>query len=274
MTASRYAEVIGDPIGHSRSPAIHRFWLNSLDLDGDYHATRVMGECLAGYFGDRRREPAWRGCNITIPHKQAALALVDSVEDGGIGAINCVLPVDGRLVGRNTDAGGFDASLPPGLGAGDRVVLVGGGGAAAAALAALKARGVRCDIVVRKRAQGEALLGRFGASGDVVEFDTAAAAIAGSAGLVNASPLGMDGFAPMPREVIEAIGKIGSNGFVLDMVYAPLRTGLLVAAEEAGLTSVDGLAMLIGQAALAFSYFFQAEAPRGEDEKLRGLLLS
>jgi shikimate dehydrogenase len=267
-----HAEVIGDPIGHSRSPSIHRFWLEALGLDGDYHATRVMPECLGGYFDDRRRDPAWRGCNITIPHKQAALACVDSVEDDGIGAINCVVPVSGRLVGRNTDAGGFDSSLPAGLGTGDRVVLVGGGGAAAAAVAALKARGLRCDIVVRQAGQGRALLDRFGADGRILGFDQAAAAVAGSAGVVNASPLGMDGFAPMPPAILAAVQEVRRGGFVLDMVYAPLRTDLLAAAEEAGLEAIDGLAMLIGQAALAFSYFFGATAPRDRDAALRALL--
>lgn len=105
-----FAEVIGDPIAHSKSPAIHRFWLEALGIDAEYRATHVLPEALGNYFATRREDPAWRGCNITIPHKQAAL---DHVEDRGgmratIGAINCVVPAeDGALVGTNTDVGGF-----------------------------------------------------------------------------------------------------------------------------------------------------------------------
>jgi shikimate dehydrogenase len=272
MSPAPYAEVIGDPIGHSRSPAIHDFWLTRLGLDADFRATRVAPEALAAYFEARRADPDWRGCNITIPHTQAALACVDRIEDGGIGAINCVLPRHGRLIGRNTDLGGLDAALPP-LAAGDRVVLVGAGGAAAAAIAALKARGIDCDLIARSHDQGRILLDRFGVEGSVFAFAEAKDAIAGSNGLINASPLGMDGFPDTPPDLLAALGGMRSGGFVLDMVYAPLRTALLEAAERAGLGAIDGLAMLIGQAALAFHFFFGAEAPRNADESLRTMLV-
>ena len=112
MTGTPYAEVIGDPIGHSRSPAIHGFWLSRLGLSADYRACRVTPDGLADYFAARRIDPDWRGCNITIPHKQNALPLVDSAEDGGIGAVNTVVRSKQGLVGRNTDMGGLAASLP------------------------------------------------------------------------------------------------------------------------------------------------------------------
>jgi shikimate dehydrogenase len=272
MTGQPYAEVIGDPIGHSRSPAIHAFWLEKLGADAQYRATRVAAEDLPGYFEQRRQDPDWRGCNITIPHKQKAALLVDRLEDDGIGAINCVIARGGELIGRNTDAGGLGSALPLGLGSGDRVVLLGGGGAAAAAVAALKRIDVDCDLLVRQRDQGEALLARFDARGRSLGWDEAEAALAGCSGLVNASPLGMDGFPPMPEAVLAGLAGIRPGGFVLDMVYAPLRTGLLCAAERAGLTAIDGLEMLIGQAALAFSLFFGGAAPREEDGHLRSLL--
>jgi shikimate dehydrogenase len=273
MNRGPYAEVIGDPIAHSRSPAIHDFWLTRLGLDAAFRATRVAPEALAAYFEVRRADPDWRGCNITIPHKQAALACVDQIEDGGIGAINCVLPRKGRLIGRNTDMGGLDAALPETLAPGERVVLVGAGGAAAAAIAALKGRGVGCDLIVRSRDQGRVLLDRLDADGRVFTFAETSDAIAGTCGLINASPLGMNGFPDMPANVLATLDRIRSGGFVLDMVYAPLRTPLLEAAERAGLARIDGLSMLIGQAALAFHFFFGAEAPRDADDALRTMLV-
>lgn len=272
MSGRAYAEVIGDPIGHSRSPAIHGFWLARLGLDADYRATRVPRDDLASYFRARGEDPAWRGCNITIPHKQDSVALVDALEDDGIGAINCVVAKDGRLVGRNTDAGGFESALPAWLSAGDRVVLIGAGGGAAAALAALARRGIECDIVARNPDQGRELIARFAATGRAISFDDADRALAGAAGVVNASPLGMNGFAPMPASVLAALGRVRPGGFAFDMVYAPLRTALLAAGEQAGLEPIDGLAMLIGQAALAFGFFFGSPAPRGDDDALRAIL--
>ncbi|RZM12345.1 MAG: shikimate dehydrogenase, partial [Sphingomonas sp.] len=128
-----YAEVIGDPIAHSKSPLIHRFWLEALGLEGDYRATRVAPGDLAAFFADRAADPAWRGCNITVPHKVAAL---DHVADPGdvrasIGAINTVFRgEDGALAGTNTDAAGFWAPIAE-LDLADRpVTVVGAGGAA------------------------------------------------------------------------------------------------------------------------------------------------
>ena len=272
MTGTPYAEVIGDPIGHSRSPAIHGFWLSRLGLSADYRACRVTPEGLADYFAARRIDPDWRGCNITIPHKHNALPLVDSAEDGGIGAVNTVVRSKQGLVGRNTDMGGLAASLPEQLPEGERIVLVGGGGAAAAALAAFKARKLACDLIVRNREQGEKLIERIGAQGRVLSFEEAPQAIAGSAGLVNASPLGMNGFPPMPPQILSSVQAMSTGGFVLDMVYVPLRTPLLEQAVNYRLVAIDGLAMLIGQAALAFRYFFAVDPPRDADAELRALL--
>jgi len=136
MTAGRpYAEVIGDPVAHSKSPLIHRFWLDRLGIDADYRATRVAADGLADYFARCRADPDWRGCNVTMPHK---LAVLDHVADPGdlgrsIGAANTVLRQRDRLIATNTDAAGFYAPLADIDLAGAPVAVIGSGGAARAA---------------------------------------------------------------------------------------------------------------------------------------------
>ena len=107
--APKYAEVIGDPIAHSKSPLIHTFWLKALGIEGEYRAAHVTAEGLGDYFAARRADPDWLGCNITIPHKETALAFVEDRGDvkASIGAINLAFRSDGALVGTNTDAAGF-----------------------------------------------------------------------------------------------------------------------------------------------------------------------
>src|SRR3546814_18987308 len=109
-----YAEVIGDPIAQSKSPLIHRFWLDALGLSGDYRRAHVKPEDLAAYIAERRADPDWRGCNVTMPHKGAVMDLVDDPGNirGTIGAMNTVVrQPDGSLLGTNTDAAGFYAPL-------------------------------------------------------------------------------------------------------------------------------------------------------------------
>ncbi|HZV56481.1 MAG TPA: shikimate dehydrogenase [Sphingobium sp.] len=266
-----YAEVIGDPIAHSKSPIIHNFWLRTLGIEAEYRKTHVKAGALAGYFLQRRADPDWLGCNITIPHKIAALDYVD--DPGGvrerIGAINTVAcETGGPLIGTNTDAGGFLQPLLRGEWTGTRAVLVGAGGAALAIAFALRSVGITdLTIVARDRAKGESLLQRLSFAGRVQDFD---APLPGADLLVNASPLGMTGHAPY----VPDLASLRRSATVYDIVYAPLETPLLAAARAAGLATLDGLEMLIGQAALAFDIFFDAEAPRDMDADLRALLLA
>lgn len=263
-----YAEVIGDPIAQSKSPKIHGFWLGKLGIAADYRAAHVRAEELADYFATRRADANWRGCNITMPHKQAAMALVDRLDPAAarIGAINTVVPEGAGLAGYNTDAPGFLEPL------GSRhfsvVTVIGAGGAARAILAALADRGVEwVSLQNRSIAKGEALLAEFGLPGCVV---TPGAEVREADLLVNTSSLGMAGFPPMPP--VERQVKAG--GTVYDIVTTPLVTDLLKAAEARGLATIDGLAMLIGQAAVAFEKFFGQPAPRECDAELRALLTS
>ena len=264
-----YAEVIGDPIKHTKSPMIHGFWIDALGLDVAYRAQHVIPEDLPAYFAARRDDPAWRGCNITIPHKQAAL---DWVEDRGgvratIGAINLAMRAEnGAIIGTNTDAGGFYAPIAGLPLAGAPVVVIGAGGAARAILFALSRIGVgEVTILNRNVLKAAALLSAFGLKGKALPLG---APIPSAALLVNSSTLGMGGqpaleidLAPLPEDAV-----------VYDIVYAPLETPLLKAARDRELDTVDGLEMLIGQGALAFELLFGAEPPRERDDELRALL--
>lgn len=266
-----YAEVIGDPIGHSKSPLIHGFWLDRLGIDAAYRATHVRPEALAAYLAERREDPAWRGCNITVPHKQAAL---DLVEDRGdvrrtIGAINLAFRADdGAIVGTNTDAGGFYGPLSGIDMTGQPVAVIGAGGAARAILFALAQLGVGpVTIFNRTPEKGAALLASFGLAGDALPLG---APLPPARLLVNASTLGMVGQPPLAID----LAPLPDTAIVYDIVYAPLETELLKAARARRLDVIDGLEMLIGQAALAFEILFDAEPPRDADDELRARLIA
>ncbi|OYU16395.1 MAG: shikimate dehydrogenase [Alphaproteobacteria bacterium PA4] len=270
-----YAEVIGDPIAQSKSPLIHKFWLDKLGIPGTYRATRVSPDALPAYLAERRADPAWRGCNATIPHKQAALPLLDAVLGSAarVGAANCLYRAPGGLIGENSDVEGVAEALDlperePGV-----TCLIGAGGAARAALFALDRAGVRdLRLIVRQPAKGEALLAEFGMAGRVFGFIDSDVALRLADTVINASPLGMLAQPAMPRDVLDALALTAADALVFDMVYAPLETGLLAAARALGRQPVDGLTMLIGQADLAFQLFFKAAAPRHHDAELRALL--
>jgi shikimate dehydrogenase len=257
------AGVMGWPVAHSQSPLIHRFWLEALGLAGDYARLPVPPGRLGGALA-ALAPLGLAGVNLTVPHKVAALAHLDSLDPAAraVGAVNTVLVGDGgRLHGTNTDVAGIIEALAPRRFA--HVVLLGAGGAARAAVAALGALGAgRLTICNRSAAAAEALLAASGLPGEVrpLEGATPAADL-----LVNATSLGMAGQPPL--EVA-----IGGAPLVFDMVYAPLETPLLAGARARGLETVDGLAMLIGQAARAFQLFYGAEPPRARDAELRALL--
>jgi shikimate dehydrogenase len=242
-----YAEVIGDPIAQSKSPAIHNFWLGKLGIDAEYRACHVRPDELAGYFAQRREDANWRGCNVTMPHKQAVMAFLDRLDPLAekVGAVNTIVRErDGSLTGRNTDVGGF--LEPLGDAQFEAVTVIGAGGAARAVLAALADRRVRwVSLQNRSIAKGEALLAEFGLKGAVSE---PGAEVPVAELLVNTSSLGMAGNPPLPA--VERFVKDG--GTVFDIVTTPLDTELLQRARVRGQHTIDGLAMLLGQAALAF----------------------
>ncbi|WP_242185352.1 shikimate dehydrogenase [Sphingomonas sp. CARO-RG-8B-R24-01] len=266
-----YAEVIGDPIAHSKSPLIHEFWLEALRLEGSYRACHVAPEGLNAYFAERTADPAWRGCNVTLPHKQTVF---DHIADpgsvrGSIGAANTVFRgEDGAFLCTNTDAAGFYAPLAGMDLTGAPVVVIGAGGAARAVLFALAKLGVGPVTVLNRNVlKAAALLSSFGLKGQALPLT---ASLPPAALVVNASALGMAGQPPLDLD----LDPLPEDAVVYDVVYAPLETPLLAAARARDLDTIDGLDMLIGQAALAFELFFGAAPPRDEEQdlKLRALL--
>ena len=256
----RRAGVIGWPVGHSLSPRIHRFWLSELGIEGRYEAVVVppdwLGDTLESF-----RAAGWRGFNVTVPHKEAIIPLLDGVDPvaQAIGAVNTVVAVgDGAFEGRNTDAPGFIASLRANCTiAQDRpAVVLGAGGAARAILAALSGAGLReIRLVNRDRTRAESLAQSFPAV--VGDWADRGRLLEGAGLLINATSLGMAG---QPELEID-LARLPATAIVTDIVYRPLRTHLLIAADQRGNPVVDGLGMLLYQAVEGFAAWF-GETPR------------
>ena len=269
-----FAEVIGDPVAQSKSPLIHKHWLQVLGIEGDYLRTRVETGSLSAFLTDRRTDPNWRGCNVTVPHKETIVPQLDVLDAsaGTVGAVNCVVPRDGRLFGFNTDVDGIAAALDATEVEGGQVILIGAGGAARAAVAYLAGRNV-ASITILARDPNKAESLRQLAPQSTFQFLEMADDRAPSvpAAIINASPLGMVGCPAMPERLLSLIADRASGATVFDMVYNPLETPFLLAGRHAGGRAVDGLTMLIGQAAKAFELFFGLAAPP-PDQRLRNLL--
>ena len=279
-----YAEVIGDPIAQSKSPLIHGFWLEKLGIEADYRACHVTPDALADYLAARRQDPLWRGCNVTMPHKQAVMPLLDRIDPpaDSIGAVNTILPLgEGALAGTNTDAAGFLEPLGRDLTRTHyfrMARILGTGGAARAIIATLAGHGFTLVVAGRDPAKARALLDELAPEGehhaiDLAHFgDPTGFAFDDREGccdlVINASSLGMAGQPPLPFDWSHA----PPGSIAYDIVTAPRDTAFLQAARARGHRTIDGLAMLIGQAAVAFEKFFGQPAPREHDAELRALL--
>ena len=253
------AGVMGWPIMHSRSPKLHGYWLDHYGLAGAYVPLAIKAEGLEAAL---RALPAlgFAGCNLTIPHKEAALQIVDEASPLArrIGAVNCiVVREDGSLEGRNYDAFGFTESLrerAPDLAfdAGPAVVI-GAGGASRAILAGLMDEGVpEIRLINRSPARAQALAAEFGEPVRAAPWEARAQALEGAAILVNTTSQGMVGEAPLDL----ALDALPVGALVVDIVYVPLETPLLAAARARGNRVVDGLGMLLHQARPAFEAWF------------------
>ena len=274
-----YAEVIGDPIGHSKSPLIHKFWLEKLGLHAEYRATRITQTELPSYFAARRKDTNWRGCNVTSPLKQAAAGLVGAPPGlcEYVGAVNCVTRTPlSCLIGTNTDLAGVAEALKGVALEGKNIVLIGAGGAARAALCHLLRQGAeRIVIAARDPSRARHLAAKMVAGSrswvEAVALGEAGEEMRNAALVINATPMGMADGPAMHPVVLE---NVSQNQVAFDMVYVPQETEFLHAARQRGAAAIDGLTMLIGQAAPAFELFFGIAAPRQYDAELRAMLSS
>jgi shikimate dehydrogenase len=251
---ARLAGILGWPVAHSRSPRLHGFWLERHRIDGAYVPLAVppeqLGLALRGLLAC-----GFRGCNVTLPHKEAACALCDTLSDSArrVQAVNTLLFRDGRIHGNSTDGAGFIANLRdhgvnPAAGP---ALLVGAGGAARDIAAALLDEGVKVAVTNRTPERAEALA-RLLPGLAVIAWKDRVAALADQALLVNATSAGMADRAPLEIGLSRAPPSL----VVADIVYVPLVTPLLAAARARGLATVGGLGMLLHQAVEGFAAWF------------------
>lgn len=255
-TAIRAACVVGWPIAHSRSPLIHNYWLKHYGIAGEYRREAVPPQAFADFVRALAAR-GYVGANVTVPHKEAALALSQPDERAkAVGAANTLWLDRGVLRSTNTDVEGFldnlDAAAPQwdcGL---KSAVVLGAGGGAHGVVYGLIERGVgRVIVVNRTRSRAEVLRERFGSRVQLADWgDESMLADAGLT--VNATTLGMAGQPPLPVDVTRLPG----HAVVADLVYVPLLTPLLRAARERGLRTADGLGMLLHQAVRGFALWF------------------
>ena len=271
---TKLAGVMGLSVSHSRSPRLHGYWLERYGIDGAYLPLAVSEERIAQAI---RALPAlgFAGCNVTVPHKEQAFAVVDNMEETArrIGAVNTiVVEKNGSLTGSNTDAYGFIANLGDCVGEWrkDQAALVlGAGGAARAILIGLLEAGVPAlRLTNRTRSRAEALADELAAGIEVVAWDARSDAVAGCGLVVNTTTLGMVGKEPL--EV--SLDALDDEAVVADIVYVPLETALLSTARARGLRCVDGLGMLLHQARPSFAAWFGCEPE--VDEGLRNFMLA
>lgn len=268
--SARLAGVIGWPVAHSRSPRLHGYWLERYKIDGAYVPLAVQPSQVAqalrmlGAMG-------FRGVNVTVPHKEAALTAVDVIDPVArrIGAINTItMEADGSLRGSNTDGAGFLAHLrasAPGWTVAGAAVVVGAGGAARAIVAALADVGIpEIRVVNRTRERAEELARSLDGATDgsikVMPWIARNGALDGASLVVNTTTLGMTGQPALDLD----LAALPKSACAFDCVYTPLETPLLAAARARGLAAVDGLGMLIHQARPGFEAWFGV-APELDD---------
>ena len=253
------AGVLGWPVSHSKSPRLHGYWLERHGIDGAYLPLPVAPENFAQAVR-ALVDLGFRGANVTVPHKEEALALAlaDEADDNAkrIGAANTLIFRDGKVLARNTDGFGFLANLEqgaPGWQPEAPALVLGAGGAARAVIVALLDSGCReLRLCNRTAARAEVLRDTFSGSVRVVPWEEREAALTDLGLLVNTTSLGMEGQPPLSLD----LARLPASAVVNDLVYAPLETPLLAAARRQGNPAVDGLGMLLHQARPGFEAWF------------------
>jgi shikimate dehydrogenase len=256
ITKSRAACLIGWPAAHSRSPLIHHYWLRSLGIEGGYTIEAIPPEGFAEFVLHLSNH-GFVGANVTLPHKERALALtVPDARAKAVGAANTLWYEGGELRSTNTDIEGFvdnlDTSAKGWDTTGDALVL-GAGGSSRAVVFGLIERGIkRVHLANRTMERARALADQFGNSVQAIAWDAINEVLPRAGLLVNTTSLGMHGQPPLELDV----GLLPSSAIVADLVYVPLETALLKAARERGLKTADGLGMLLHQAVRGFELWF------------------
>jgi shikimate dehydrogenase len=267
------AGIIGMPVVHSRSPVIHNFWLNAHGIRGAYVPLAVAPERLKDALPGLVAL-GFRGCNVTMPHKQTAMALLDRVNDTAqrIGAVNTiVVEADGTLSGFNNDGNGFVQSLrdtkPDWRADAGPILLLGAGGAARAVVVALLENGARqIRIANRTPAKAQAIAREFGPAVTALAWAERNAAMADLALLVNCTDQGMIGKPALDVD----LARLAASTLVADLIYTPLETPFLAEARSRGCVTVNGLGLLLNQARLAFKAWFGV-LPDVTPELLKGI---
>ena len=248
--------VIAWPAGHSRSPLIHNYWIKQHNLNAEYRREAVPPDKFAT-FVENLRGNGYIGANITVPHKEAALALSEPDDRArAVGAANTLWYDDDTLRSTNTDVEGFLANLDVAAPGWDRglesaVVLGAGGGARAVVFALLQREVGRVYVINRTRDRAQALKKKFGARVHLAGWNETTGLLGGAGILVNTTTLGMVGQPPLEINL-----RCPASLVVADLVYAPLETGLLASARAHGLRTADGLGMLLHQAVRGFQLWF------------------
>jgi shikimate dehydrogenase len=256
MADARNACVIGWPAGHSRSPLIHNYWIRKHGLAGEYRREAVTPENFAAFVRNLAAH-GYVGANVTIPHKEAALALSAPDQRAlAVGSANTLWLDHGQLKSTNTDVEGFLANLDaaaPDWGKTEAALVLGAGGSARAIVFGLIERGFgRIHVANRTIERARALREKFGAAVLPAAWSDVSALLPNVGLLVNTTSLGMQGQPPLDIDV----AALPESAVIADIVYAPLVTPLLAAARSRGLRTADGLGMLLHQAVRGFSLWF------------------
>jgi shikimate dehydrogenase len=250
--------VIGWPVAHSRSPLIHRFWLDRLKIEGSYELAAVAPGDFPAFLRNLAGH-GFAGANVTLPHKQTAFELCDVTTGTAacLKVVNTLWIEAGKLCGDNTDAAGFTCALDQDAVGWDinsgKAVVIGAGGAARAIVYALKLRGMKRILLInRTKHRAAELASDFGAPVEVVDFPDLSGALSGANLLVNTTSLGMRGQPPLAIDLTP----LPPDAVVADIVYVPVETALIEAANARGLRAVPGIGMLLHQAVPGFERWF------------------
>jgi shikimate dehydrogenase len=256
ITKPRVACLIGWPAAHSRSPLIHHYWLRKLGIEGGYSIEAIPPEGFAE-FVSRLSAHGFVGANVTLPHKERALALtVPDTRARAIGAANTLWYDGAELRSTNTDIEGFVGNLDASADGWDGIeeaLVLGAGGSSRAVVFGLLDRGIKhVHLANRTMERAQALADQFGAAVQPIEWDAIDGVLPRAGLLVNTTSLGMHGQPALEVDV----NLLSGQAIVADLVYVPLETALLKAARARGLKTADGLGMLLHQAVRGFELWF------------------